>query len=291
MKIKNDELEVSFLDIPPHTRDLGVRFVLGGWIDDFTASDGYSFHAREFPRDRVVGYGYPDEFITPVMMGDDPGRSTTALKIGVGVIHLERPGNYRFCEEPGVVKVFPWEVKQEPERIRFMQEVQKKNLGYRLEKEVRLLEGEVGFIISYSLENQCSDRPIQTLWYYHPFVAPGGMGPDCFVGLPGTLRPAYDFIQPLKTDDAGRRFLPDDFSQLSTQLLEFDPADMGLVNHFEVGNRTHDRRLVVEGDFPLAFLRIWYESRVYSPEPFFRILLSPGETARWRLFNRIAENR
>ena len=291
MRINNDALEVSFLDIPTSTQGLGVRFVLGGWIDEFTASDGSSFIAREFPKDRVVGFGYPDEFIAPMMIGDDPGRASRALKIGVGVIDLVRPGNYRFCEEPGVVEMFPWEVEEEPERIRFVQDVKEQNLGYRLEKEVSLLEGEAGFAISYALENRCGHRPIQTLWYCHPFVAPGGMGKDCFVGLPGTLRPAYDFVQPLVTDDAGRHFLPDDFSQLSTQLLEFDPADMGLVNRFEVGNRTHDRRLVVEGDFPLAFLRIWYEPRVYSPEPFYRISLSPGETIRWRLVNRICESR
>lgn len=290
MKIKNDELEVSFLDIPSYTEGMGVRFVLGGWIDDFTTSDGYSFISREFPKDRVVGFGYPDEFIAPMMIGGDPGRASTALKIGVGTIHLERPGNYRFCEEPGVVEFFPWEVTEEKERIRFVQDVREGDLGYRLEKEISLLAGEAGFTISYSLENRCDRRPIQTPWYCHPFVAPGGMGPDCFVGLPETLRPAYDFIQPLLTD-SGRYFLPDDYSTLSTQLLEFDPADMGLVNRFEVGNRTHDRSLMVEGDFPLAFLRIWYEPRVYSPEPFFRITLSPGETARWRLFNRITGNR
>ena len=291
MKINNDVFEVSFLDVPVHTRGLGVRFVLGGWIDDFTTSDGYTFRAKKFPRDRVIGFGYPDEFITPMMIGDKPGRAAQALKIGVGVIKLERPGNYRFCEEPGVEEVFPWEVEESPERIRFLQDVMKNDLGYRLEKEIFLLENDVGFVISYSLENRCSHRPIQTLWYYHPFVAPGGMGADCFVGLPETLRPAYDFIQPLATDDAGRYFLPDDFSQLSTQLLEFDPADMGLVNRFDVGNRTHDCRLVVEGDFPLAFLRIWYEPRVFSPEPFYRISLSPGEKARWRLVNRIENNR
>ncbi|MBN1883250.1 MAG: hypothetical protein JW885_13870 [Deltaproteobacteria bacterium] len=291
MRITHDLLDVGFLDIPTSTQGLSVRFVLGGWIDDFTDSAGHSFISREFPKNRVVGFGYPDEFITPMMIGDDPGKAIRAVKIGVGVINLVRPGGYRFCEEPGVVEIFPWEVEEEGERIRFVQDVKEGALGYLLEKEVSLLEGEAGFVVSHSLENRCDHRPIQTLWYCHPFVAPGGMGGDCYVGLPATLRPSYDFIQPLVVDDAGRHFLPNDFSQLSTQLLEFEPADMGLFNRFEVGNRTHDRRLVVEGDFPLAFLRIWYEPRVYSPEPFYRITLSPGETARWRLSHRIIESR
>ena len=291
MRIGNDLLEVGFLEIPTSTEGLGVRFVLGGWIDDFTDSDGYSFISKEFPKDRVVGFGYPDEFIAPMMIGGDPGKATGALKIGVGVIDLLRPGGYRFCEEPGVREIFPWEIHEEPERIRFVQDVSEGDLGYLLEKEVSLLAGEAGFVVSYSLENRCDRRPVQTLWYCHPFVAPGGMGEDCYVGLPGTLRPGFDFIQPLRTDDTGRHYLPGDFSQLSTQLLEFEPADMGLVNRFEVGNRTHDRRLAVEGDFLLAFLRIWYEPRVYSPEPFYRIALSPGETARWRLVHRIVEGR
>jgi len=290
MKISNDLLEVNFLDIPTVTEGLGVRFVLGGWIDDFTTSDGYSFIAKEFPKDRVVGFGYPDEFITPMMIGDDPGQAIMALKIGVGVINLHRPGSYRFCEEPGVMEIFPWEIHSEPGRIRFVQDVKEGSLGYRLEKEITLLEDEAGFIVSHVLENRCDRRPIQTLWYHHPFVAPGGMGKNCYVGLSGTLRPGYDFIQPLVTDDAGRYFLPGDFSQLPSQLLEFEPADMGLVNRLEVGSETHDRRLVIEGDFPLAFLRIWYEPRVYSPEPFFRISLSPGKEVQWRLVYRIEKN-
>jgi hypothetical protein len=109
------------------------------------------------------------------------------------------------------------------------------------------------------------------------------MGGRCYVKLPETLVPAYDFLKPLDVDDQGRIRLPDDFSELPTQLLEFVPADHGLSNTFEAGNVDHDRRLIVTGDFPLAFLRIWYERRVFSVEPFYYLFLAPGRKRSWSI--------
>ena len=285
--LENDRLKIDFLPIPKSTEGLGVRFVLGGWISDFLTRDGYSFISKEFPKDRVVGFGFPDEFITPMMVGDDPGSSNRGIKIGVGMINLFRPGNYRFTEEPGVVEIFPWEVVEGDGFILWSQEVIEGEIGYRLKKEVRLLSNEVGFKISFSLQNLSSERPIQTLWYYHPFVAPGGMGSDCYLEIPDTMRPSYDFIKVLDTDVDGRLRLPSDFSEISTQLLEFSPADMGLENRISLGNINHNLKLEISGDFPLAFLRLWYEPRVYSPEQFYYICLMPKEEIFWSVTNRI----
>lgn len=285
--LQNDALKIDFLPIPDSTEGLGVRFVLGGWISNFITKDGYSFISEKFPKDRVVGFGFPDEFITPMMIGDDPGSSMTGIKIGVGIIKLFRPGNYRFTEEPGVVEVFPWEVRDGSDFISWSQEVDDGGIGYRLKKEVRFLPDEVGFKISLSLLNVSLSRPIQTLWYYHPFVAPGGMGSDCYLEIPDAMRPAYDFIKVLDNDGDGRLRLPGDFSDIPTQLLEFSPADMGLDNRFFIGNVNHDLVLEISGDFPLAFLRLWYEPRVFSPEPFYYIRLMPKEEIFWSVTNRI----
>ncbi len=297
--MNNDLITVSILPVPKTPDGLGVRFVLGGWIADFQDSDGYSFVSEEFPKDRVVGFGYPDEFINPMMLSNSPGDETEAIKIGVGRINLFRPGNYRFTEEPGVIEIFPWVVEKSRDSIQFTQEVLEDGLGYRLTKEIKLhtdidvdtdMEGKSGFTISYNLNNLSQERPIQTLWYYHPFVAPGGMGGDCFIDLPNTLKPAFDFIKPLTKDSGGRLHLPDDYSEIKTQLLEFTPADMGHLNRFVVGNVNHRKALIIEGDFPLTFLRVWYEPRTFSPEPFFHINLSAGDEISWSVKNTIAIN-
>jgi hypothetical protein len=285
--LKNDRISVTFLPLPESTEGLGVRFVLGGWISDFVTADGYSFVSAEFPKDRVVGFGYPDEFITPLIPGNAPGNSRAALKIGVGRINLFRPGSYRFTEEPGVIELFPWEVEEKADSIQWTQDISEGGVAYRLVKEVRLLSADDGFSISFELTNRAAERPLQTLWYYHPFVAPGGMGSHCFFHIPDTLRPSYDFIKALEIDSEGRYRLPDDFSELKSQLLEFSPADMGRENWFVVGDIQHQRRLLVEGDFPLAFFRVWYEPRTFSPEPFYYLSLSPGETRRWSVINKI----
>lgn len=262
--------------------------MLGGWIGDFQDAAGYSFISDEFPKDRVVGFGYPDEFISPLMPTDNPGAADKAIKIGVGRINLFRPGNYRFTEEPGVVEIFPWTVEKKKDSVRFTQEFAENEIGYRLEKEIRPHSGgEAGLTISFALKNLSRKRPIQTLWYYHPFVAPGGMGADCYIDLPETLKPAFDFIKPLKRDDAGRLRLPDDYAEIATQLLEFTPADMGYLNKFSVGNVNHKKALVIEGNFPLAFLRVWYEPRTFSPEPFYHITLKAGDQISWSVKNSI----
>ena len=297
---------------------------MGGWIADFQDSDGYSFVSEDFPKDKVVGFGCPDEFINPIMLSnspgdmkdaikvgvggsdefinpvivtENPGDATEAIKIGVGRINLFRPGNYRFTEEPGLIEIFPWVIEEGRDSIQFTQEALKGGLGYRLIKEIRLhtdvdieVERESGFTISYNLKNLSHERPIQTLWYYHPFVAPGGMGSNCFIDLPDTLRPTFDFVKPLTKDSEGRLRLPDDFTEIKTQLLEFTPADMGHLNRFVVGNVNHKKALIIEGDFPLAFLRVWYEPRTFSPEPFYHITLSAGDEISWSVKNTIAIN-
>lgn len=286
--IRNDHVGLSFVPIPDGPAGLSTRFVLGGWIDDAVTPDGYAFSPAGFPRDPLLGFGYPDEFITPLYCGDRPALADTAIKIGVGIINLARPGAYRFCEEPGVREVLPWDTARTETGLRFVQEASAAGVGYVLEKEIRLMGDRPGFTLSWRLTNRCADLPIQTLWYWHPFVAPGGMDGRCFVELPETLVPAFDFLRPLTVDDTGRLRLPDDFSDLPTQLLEFTPADHGLANRFELGNVEHDRRLVATGDFPLAFLRIWYERRVYSVEPFLHLCVMPGNEKSWSIAVTIA---
>jgi len=239
-----------------------------------------------------VGFGYPDEFINPIIPLDDPSAADAAVKIGVGRINLSRPGSYRFTEEPGLIEIFPWNIERKKDALKFTQEFNENEIGYRLEKIINLHPGvESGFTISFKLKNLCRKRPVQTLWYYHPFVAPGGMGADCYVDLPETLKPAFDFIKPLIKDDAGRLRLPDDFREIKTQLMEFTPADMGHLNRFSVGNVNHETALVIEGDFPLAFFRIWYEPRTYSPEPFYHITLPAGDQVSWSIKNSIIETK
>jgi len=282
-EIRDGHIGLSLLPIPDDPAGLSVRFVLGGWAGDIATYGGYTFCSPDLPSDRVFGFGYPDEFITPLYIGKKPALADTALKIGVGFINLARPGGYRFCEEPGVREVLPWKVERTKAGIKLVQEAAADRIGYRLEKEIRLAGDRPGFTVSWGLTNRCIDRPIQTLWYWHPFVAPGGMGNRCFAKLPETLVPAYEFLAPLATDQQGRLRLPDDFSSLPTQLLEFTPADHGLVNRFEVGNVDHDRRLAAEGDFPLSFLRLWYDHRVFSVEPFLHLCLMPGEKKSWTI--------
>jgi hypothetical protein len=239
-----------------------------------------------------VGFGFPDEFINPIIPAGDPGRASTAVKIGVGRIDLPRPGSYRFTEEPGLVEIFPWNIEKKKDAVRFTQEFFENEVGYRLEKRIAPHSGKkAGLTISFKLENLSRERPIQTPWYYHPFVAPGGMGADCYVDLPETLVPAFDFIRPLVKDDAGRLRLPDDYTEITTQLLEFAPADMGYTNKYIVGNARHEKALVIEGDFPLAFLRIWYEPRTFSPEPFYNITLPAGGQISWSIKNSIIESK
>lgn len=276
-------IDLSFVGIPDDPSGLSTRFVLGGWIGDIVASDGYSFCPPDFPSDRIFGFGYPDEFITPLFIGDRPALAEAALKIGVGIINLMRPGGYRFCEEPGVREVLPWKTELAETRARFVQEAAAGTVGYVLEKEVRLMGDRAGFTVSWALTNRCLDRPIQTLWYWHPFVAPGAMGGHCFVRLPETLVPAYDFLGPLAADDRGRLRLPGEFCDLPTQLLEYVPADHGLCNRFEVGSVDHPKRLVFVGEFTLALTRIWYERRVYSVEPFQHLCVMPGQKKSWSI--------
>ncbi|MBN1574613.1 MAG: hypothetical protein JW984_15555 [Deltaproteobacteria bacterium] len=265
---------------------------MGGWIADFHDKTGYSFISDDFPKDRVVGFGFPDEFISPIIPLDDPGKADKGVKIGVGRINLLRLGSYRFTEEPGLIEIFPWNIEKKKDAVKFIQEFIENEIGYRLEKRIELHSGrEAGFTISFELKNLSRKRTIQTLWYYHPFVAPGGMGADCYIVLPETLRPAFDFIKPLTEDDSGRLRLPDDFSEIKTQLMEFTPADMGHLNRFSVGNVNHRAALLIEGDFPLAFLRIWYEPRTYSPEPFYYITLPAGDKISWSIKNSIIESK
>ena len=88
----------------------------------------------------------------------------------------------------------------------------------------------------------------------------------------------------------GRLRLPDDYTEIKTQLLEFTPADMGRLNRFVAGNVNHKKILIIEGDFPLAFLRVWYEPRTFSPEPFYQITLAAGDEISWSVKNTIAKN-
>jgi hypothetical protein len=281
--LHNGHVDLSLVPIPDDPGGLSTRFVVGGWIGDVATSDGYTFSPRAFPSDRIYGFGYPDEFITPLYIGDRPAQADTALKIGVGIINLTRRGTYHFCDETGVREVVPWKVHETGTGMRFVQEATADGVGFVLEKEIRLMDDRPGFTVSWGLTNRCLDRPIQTLWYWHPFVAPGEMGGRCFVTLPETLVPAYDFLMPLAADDRGRLRLPDDFSSLPTQLLEFTPADHGRVNRFELGNVDHVKRLVVTGDFTLAFLRVWYERRVFSVEPFQQLCVMPGNKRTWSI--------
>lgn len=254
-------------------------------FDETAAVSAITWRGQEW----LAGDGLVDEFGLEglgVLAFAETGDGGEFIKIGVGVLKRDRPGDYRFQHPYARLENFPVRVAVGPGDLRVMQRSREVH-GYRYDyiKAYRI-DDEGGLTIGYALTNS-GRRRFQFEHYNHNFfsVKLGG-GPKHFrFEAPVALPPPPEGWL-LLSDRVARWCGEEVFERGKFWRIPLDPpvADHSLTLSFDRGYTVR-----MAGSSAVVRLAIWMEREAICPELFSHFTLEPGETARWTRTYRFAE--
>ncbi len=254
-------VEVVDASQPRDVPSTGNRFLLAGWIRSLIPQGAETslLRARSIHH-RLPAYGFPFEFYPTLELepGELPGHSTR-IQIGVGIVR-ER-GEGRFETDP--VAFFPWQTSAEDSggttRLIYRQNSgDHAGYSYELTVTLTLRPGNSPVEHEFTLANT-GRRRIDTELYAHPFfdIAPGFN--ESWFQLPGKVREGIAAAkESTESPHPGTDIAAGNFSPLCNSVtLQCSPA--------------MDRAV------------FWkHPKNFFSPEPFRRFSVAPGESRSWR---------
>ena len=209
----------------------------------------------------------------------------TFLKPGVGA--LRRPDDAPYSSfrrydyvDPGVRTL-----RRTSRSVEFRHRVSTADgWGYDYVKRLSLTPGKPQLVIDHTLRNT-GRNAIGTTVYNHNFLTFGGVG----IGPELTVTTPYEIktTRPLPADAAARlernrlvylRRLVDR-DRVSTSLEGFGPTAAD--HRFRIECAPLRAGVEIVGDRPLSQVQVWSIRTNVSVEPFVRLDIAPGQTARW----------
>jgi hypothetical protein len=233
----------------------------------------------EDPRD---GRGFYNEFGIDQAVGfEETEIGGWFHKIGVGLLKKEdheyhfhksyetRPADFQVLEKPGSLLIN-------------CKSASVNGFAYRLEKEISLLED--GFGVQYALHNSGS-QALQTNEYNHNFIAINQepIGRHYVLKFPFAIKP--DLLGETVNPEGKVRFDRDaiTFSGSPTEPFFFSNLSGGReLTGWELQHTQLKIGIREMVDFPSQALNLWGWGHVVSPEIFFKLLVLPGQTMRWK---------
>ena len=254
----NGRLRVELLDPvgKPDHRDTGCRFIRAGWIAALypAGMERSIFQPRGWHHRPMFGFAF--ECFPQLKLNTPPGeKRSRLLQVGVGVVAV---GSDRFDAVP--VKFFGWERswrKKDGTAELFARQSSGKHDGYAYEMSVRVVLPENADSIRYEI-TLCNtgERSIETELYAHPFFNASPGFAECWFSLPG--RPEREAVK--------------------TAPASLEVSGSGLPGTAAGGFAERDIMVRLCGTPEFDRVEFWKNaSDCYAVEPFWRIVLKPGE--------------
>lgn len=274
--LRNDFLRVEILD-PARDRDkLGSRYCAGGYIWSAADARGRALFAGPFHPGATTGFdgqGAPEVFET--VLGENEARVGDGVCVpGVGLVRRDSPVEpFHARDNPVVTRFADWTVEEpstEEIRMHARQEF----------RETRLDITRIVRIRGESLESRtdlgyAGEHPLALRWFAHPFFPP--LERLCRFSTETSLpaNPAFGF----ESDGTLWRNPGYPWDQGFYQPLGMEFGKPLRVEQFHPVAGT----VVVECDWPLAWLPVWGNARAFSFEPYHVLALRPDSTATWSI--------
>lgn len=281
--LKNNNLEIH-ID-PPFENYTSSRFDWTGKISELNFQ-GIPLAGVERPHDqpgRSFGKGFYNEFGIDSALGfEEAGTGGWFHKIGVGLLKKADSAPYLFSKE---YRIEPAEFDLYAESERVVISCKSENVNgyaYDLRKTVELDES--GFTIHYLLGNR-GEKVIRTTEYVHNFITinKANIDREYLLIFPFQVIPELfeETVNPegkvyLGENEIGFRGSPNEpffFSNLSGN--ETVDAQWNLVH---LKNKL---ALSERGSFKTDKVNLWGWKHVISPELFYKMVITPGESTAW----------
>ena len=271
LEITNNELTATLLD-PVDDRDrLGPRYCWGGYLYQLRDSEGRElFSGPEYPDRPTVfnGQGAPEVFCyqnyrtgAPINMNDNRG-----IILGIGSFDAIE-------DEPVLQDLCEWQCDVRDSSCTMTTEHAAYGWSYGLERTWEL-QGRTA-ISSSCVENR-GDKPLEVLWFPHPFfpLVDGGM--EFQINLPLDMEENPGFRK-----EGDRISMIPDFDWV-TGRLEWLQGDFAgpleaVWQHPVTGTVT------MAADIAIAHLPLWANAHTISLEPYSYYQLEPGDSCKWSI--------
>lgn len=268
------------IEIATETDRLQPRF--GPRFDRTAQVTRVSLADREFAHP----WGWPDEFGLKgqgVLGFDEAKPGGPFVKIGVGTLRRDRPGDYSFAHAYPVADTYPVRVGRFPsdgdDAALGIEQVSPlvNGFGYYLSKRFRLLTAGV-LAIDYELTNR-GERAFAFEHYNHHFLSFDGTAADASYSITPDFQLAGDPPGPWQRE------------RHTLRLRETAPVQGGVYWGAELAASPKMNRVSVAhagglcmtttGNAPVSRFALWAIRETLCPEVFYRETLAPGATARW----------
>jgi hypothetical protein len=209
----------------------------------------------------------------------------TFVRIGVGVVRKPEEPAYQRFHTYEIVDPGKWSVKKGPDWIEFVHELKDESgYAYIYTKKVRLMKGKPELTLEHTLKNT-GRRMIETLQYNHNFFVMDQQptGPDFAIAFPFDVRAKEEMKGLAKVGGGRLEYL----RQLEVGQSAFTALEgFGITAKdydFRIENRKTGTGVRIRGDQPLVKLYFWSIRTTLCPEPYIKLKVEPGKTAKWKI--------
>lgn len=249
---------------------------------------GHSYFGQWFkkyyPKSHESVMGPVEEFTAPDFPEIKPGGSF--VKIGVGVLVKPDDAPYSFNRLYQVLDYGKWRVENEPDRIKFIHELEDPSCSYHYEKTISLTQDKAELVIAHTLKNT-GKNSISTNGYNHNFfmIDKQPVGPGYSVDVPFNIVGEGMGIGEL-AEISGRKItflrnLEDGETVFCNSLEGFGPGNEDY--DIRIENSTTGAGVRITCDKPLLKLAFWSCPTTVCPEPYIKINAEPGEAFSWTI--------
>ncbi len=263
----------------PRTYYQGTRFDASGVfrrieMDGYVYADEWFDHCDPLRHDNVCG---PSEEFFGVYGYDEAPVGGTFLKIGVGLLRKDSDAPYDWFHLYEIVDGGEFSVKASETSVEYTHRLE----GYYIYTKTVELTSEDSFRISHSLTSLCSDS-LDILNYCHNFFTFNGttVGSSRRMDFPAA---PYGHWRP----DTSHGYLEGNSLLFDGDILTGEKAYIGDLRlnpdpeKYSIVLREGSRSVAISSDQPLHYMVMWACPRVACPEPYLKIKIAPGATARW----------
>jgi hypothetical protein len=209
----------------------------------------------------------------------------TFVRIGAGVVRKPAENAYRRFHTYEIVDPGQWRIKQGKSWIEFIHELKDPSgYAYLYTKKLRLVENQPELVLEHTLQNT-GQKGIETDQYNHNFFMIDHLptGPDTVVKFPFEARSKQD-LKGMATVSGGKLEYARELETGQSVFTELEGFGGSAKDYdFRIENRKAGAGVRITGDQPIVKLIFWSIRTTLCPEPYIRIRVAPGQTAKWKI--------
>ncbi|MEO5683594.1 MAG: hypothetical protein ABIQ88_13175 [Chitinophagaceae bacterium] len=289
----NNGLVHARIYLPDATRGYyrGTRFDWSAVMPDLEWN-GHRYCAEWFndyspvKNDAIMG---PVESFSPLgFAAAKPGGSF--VQVGVGKLAKMQEAVYNPFSYYPVIDYGTWTIKKQKASITFMHILQDSAYGYEYEKTVALVKDKPAMLLIHTLKNTGQQKIETDVYNHNLFVMDEqATGPGYTVGLPFMITASAEGQRGF--GDNGITAISDSLLVFNRRLIKGESAYAVLSGYssnakdydIKIENHTTGAAVKITCDQPLSKLVFWASARIFSPEPYIKLNILPGETFSWTI--------